>query len=192
MITINLLPESYRKQKVSSIQQFHRSPLALLVGGVVVGLVLVLAVWWQLNQMQLSKLTSHLQHVGPQKQQLDALKASVQELRNQDVVFQRVSRERKRWAKILNILSDALPDNVWFTDLALDQQGLVVQGSAIAQGGEEMVRIWRFVQELKGSADFAVMIRDIQIESIKTLQDKDVEIVEFTLTCKLTVSPAPS
>ncbi len=192
MIIINLLPQSYRKQKVSSIQQFHRSPLAFMVGGVVLGLALVLAAWWQLNQMQLSKLTSHLQQVAPQKEQLDALKASVQALRNQDAVFQRVSRERKRWANILNILSDTLPDNVWFTDLSLDQQGLVVQGSAIAQGGEEMVRIGRFVQELKKSPEFAVMIRDIQIESIKTVQDKDVEIVEFTLTCKLAAGPSPS
>jgi len=66
----------------------------------------------------------------------------------------------------------------------------VIQGSAIGQAaGSEMVSIGRLVQDLKADADFSAVVKDIQIESIKRSQDKEVEIVQFTLTCTLAQPP---
>lgn len=191
MITINLLPENYRKLTVSSVQQFHRSPLAFLIVIVLVSPLLILGTLWKLRQAQAGQLITHLSQLDPQKTEADQLKTSVQALRDQQAALQRLSRERRQWTKLLNRLSDVTPDGVWYTDLSLDQQqGFVVQGAAISQGGEEMVRIGRLVQDLKADPNFSSMIQDIQIESIKTVQEKEVEVVEFTLTCKLGTSPA--
>jgi hypothetical protein len=61
--------------------------------------------------------------------------------------------------------------------------------SAIAQGGTEMVTVGRLVQDLKADQYFALAVKDIQIESIKRVQEKEVEVVQFTLTCALVPSP---
>jgi Tfp pilus assembly protein PilN len=191
MVSINLLPEAYRKPRVSKVEQLHRSPLAILAVGALVGMA---ALGWMvllMRQARLAQLTQRLQQLASQKTAAEELKASVQQLRDQHTVFQRLSRERSQWARRLNILSDVTPEGVWFTDLSLDQgKGLIVQGSAIGRGGEEMVRIGRLVQDLKADAAFSAVVQDIQIESIKSVQEKEIEVIEFTLTCKLADSPA--
>jgi len=190
MITVNLLPETYRKPKVSSIEQFPRSPLAILMvsGLAVVGVLL----WGMLliRQAHLAQLTGRIQKLEPQKTSADELKASVQKLRDQHAVFKHLAHERSEWARHLNRLSDVTPEGVWLTDLSLDhEKGLVIQGSAIGEGGAEMPRIHRLVEGLKTDATFSAAINDIQIESIKSVQDNDLEIIEFTLTGGLGTSP---
>jgi len=186
MITINLLPESFRRPKESSVQQFPRSPLAVVIIGGLVLMLVGLGTMWQLHQASLAKLRGRLQSLHAQKQAVDELRASLVKLRDEDQAFEELNRQRLRWARMLNILSDVMPEKVWLTDLSYDQRGLVVQGSALAESGQEMVRIGRFVQDLKASPEVSAIIQDIQIESIKTVQDHQIEIVEFTLSCKLT------
>ena len=188
MLLVNLLPESYRKPKISPVREFHRSPLFLLMAVVSVGVLIIFVSVWQVNHIRLAQLNGRLQQLAPQKQAVDELKESLQTLRNQDAVFERLSSQRYRWARVLNAFSDLVPENVWFMDLSLDQQNLVVQGAAIAQNGEEMVQIGKFVQSLKAHPEVGALVQDIQIESIKSVQQKEVEVVEFTLTCKLETS----
>jgi len=186
MLTINLLPGQYRKPQSTSLEQLHRSPLGVLIVGFLVGLTLVLGVTVQLRQARAEKLAARFQAIEPQKQSIEALKATVQHLREQEAVYLRLTQDRRRWAKVLNTLSDATPEGVWFTDLSLDQQkGLVVQGAAISRGGEEMVKIGHLVQDLKDDAHVKTIVQEIQIESIKSVQEQEIEVVEFTLTCKL-------
>jgi len=183
MIRINLLPPSYRKPETQTIQQFHRSPLAFLIAGGLVGLLVLLLAFQQIRSAQLAKLDARLQQLAPQKAAVDELRLAVQRLRDQAAVYERLTKGRQRWTKVLNTLSDVTPDGVWYTDLSFDlDRGLVVQGSAIGQGGEEMVRIGRLVQDLKTNPGFASLIQDVQIESIKSVQDKELELIEFTLT----------
>ena len=56
MITINLLPEAYRKPTATSIQQLHRSPLALVIVGVLLGLSLLPAALRGVGQARLARL----------------------------------------------------------------------------------------------------------------------------------------
>ena len=191
MIAVNLLPEAYRKPKASSIEPFYRSPLAILVAIVMVAGVLLL---WSLSLMregQGAALQAKLGELQTKKSTADELKTALEKLKEQQVTFQGLTRERTTWSKQLNRLSDVMPDGVWFTDLSLDQQkGLVIQGSAVGQGGEEMVRIGRLVNDLKADPKFSAVVKDIQIESIKSVPGKDLEIVEFALTGGLVGSPA--
>ena len=191
MIAVNLLPEAYRKPKASSIEPFYRSPLAILVAILMVAGILLL---WSLSLMregQGAELQAKLRELQTKKSTADELKTALEKLKEQQVTFQELTRERTTWSTHLNRLSDVTPDGVWFTDLSLDQQkGLVIQGSAVGQGGEEMVRIGRLVNDLKADPKFSSVVKDIQIESIKSVPEKDLEIVEFTLTGGLVGSPA--
>ncbi len=186
MISINLLPESYRQPVTSPMQQFHRSPLAVMVGGFLIGVAGLLFAGVQMRQAALGTVNARLQQVAGKKTTVDELNALVRDLRDQRTVFERLSRARSRWAHHLNVLSNVTPEGVWLTDFALDpDKGLVIQGSALAQGGQEMVRITRLVDGLKSEEQLAKVLQNVQIESIKRMKEEQLDVVEFTLTAKL-------
>ena len=190
MLKINLLPAGARQTALSSIEQLHRTPLMWVVVGVMAGLALTLAVPAMLRGQQLRQLQTKIAVLSPRKLELDRLQQFNQQLRSQEEAFQGLRRGQQEWSKRLNTLSDVTPEGVWFTELALDQdKGLVIQGAAIGGGGSEMVSIGRLVQDLKADASFASAVKDIQIESIKRFQEKEMEIVQFTLTCSLVGEP---
>ena len=190
MITVNVLPDSYRKPKASPLQELHRSPLLRLLIVAAIGLAAVLVGVWQWQQAHLGSLTAKTSSLSERKTAVDHLTESVSNLSTQKQVFEEVVKQRSRWATYLDRLSDVVPDGVWFNDLLIDQdKGLVLQGSAIVQGGQEMVSIGRLAQDLKEDTRFAATFRDIQIESIKSSQEGDLEIVQFTLTCTFRAQP---
>ena len=191
MLQINLLPESERKATLSPVEQFHRTPLMAIVIIGMAAFVVVLLIPLSLRRRQLQHLRTEIQALTPKKAELDQLQEVIHRLRAQETAFQGLEHGQRRWSKRLNTISTMTPEGVWFTDLALDPaRGLVIQGSAIGQGATEMVHIGRLVQELKNDADFASAVKDIQIESIKRAQDREIEIVQFTLTCSLAAGPS--
>ena len=190
LVTINLLPGVQRAPSTSSLEQFHRSPLAWLIGSALVGVALALFVTLRWYQVQVAQTAVRLQALDQQKLTVFHLKDSLQALQAQRQTYQQVQQDRSDWAYYLNMISDHVPDGVWFSDLTLDPvRGLVLEGAAISEGGEEMVRIGRFVQELKADVKFAESVQDIQIEAIKRGQDGDIDLVFFTIICTL-ASPA--
>ena len=186
MLRINLLPESARKATLSPVEQFHRTPLMWIVVGLMVLNLLGLWVPLMLHQSQLRQLTAKIRTLEPKKQAVDEIQNLVRQLQVQEGAFRRLKTGQGMWAKRLNILSDVTPEGVWFTELTLDPaKGLVIEGSAIGQGGTEMVSVGRLVQDLKESPDFSQSIKDVQIESIKRVQEHEVELVQFTISCTL-------
>ena len=194
MISINLLPQAYRRTPTASAEEVYRSPLVLGTLGLL-GLVGIgIALFGLSQRVRVSELRARMQQMLPRKTAVDKILASMEAVRQQQDVFERVNQDRSQWAQRLNRLSDGTPDGVWFTDLSLDEQkGFAIQGSAVGGGGDEMVRIGRFVQALKTDQDFSKTVQDIQIESIKTSQEGEVETVKFTLIGKLaSLAPAES
>jgi Tfp pilus assembly protein PilN len=186
MIRINLLPPAYRKAPASSVQQFFRSPLAAILVAVSLGAAGLLAGAAKARQVRLSELQDRTREVEPRRLAIEELLKSVQLLREQKVIMERVVQVRSQWARRLNQLSNVTPEGVWFTDLMLDQdKGLVLQGSAVGQGGTEMVQIGRLAQDLKADAVFSAAVKDIQIQSIESVQERETEVVKFTLTGSL-------
>ena len=79
-----------------------------------------------------------------------------------------------------------LRGELWYlTDTSSNGVFLGDSSSAIGQGGSEMVNVGRLREDLKKDPDFAAAVKDIQIESVKRVQEKEIEIVQFTLSCTL-------
>ena len=192
MLKINLLPEGARKATLSPIEQFHRTPLMWLGVALMIGLVFVLFIPITLHRRALQQLNVKIRLLEPKKQAVGELQRRLQQLRAQEAAFRGLRHERGLWSKRLNTLSNVTPDGVWFTELSLDQKkGLTIQGSAIGKGGSEMVSVGHLVQDLKADPDFSSAIKDIQIESIKRIQEKEIEIVQFALMCSLREDTSP-
>lgn len=190
MLKVNLLPESVRKDTLSPIEQFHRTPLMWWLVGLMVGLVLLALIPVALRGQRLHALNAKIRTLEPQKREVDQLQQSLQRLRAEEQAFRGIASGQSLWSKRLNILSNLTPEGVWFTQLSLDpDKGLLIQGSAVGKGDTEMVSIGRFVQDLKEDTYFSSGLKNIQIESIKRVQEKSIEIVQFTVTAALAGTP---
>ena len=186
MLTINLLPEHIRKAGLSPIEQLHRTPLMWIAAGTMLFFAVLPLLPIAVRRQQLAQLNANIQALQPKKMEVDQIQRLLQQLQTQEAAFRGLKRGQKLWSKRLNILSNVTPEGIWFSEFTLDQsKGLVIQGAAVGQGGTEMVSVGRLVQDLKASPDFASAVKDIQIESIKRVQDHDIEVVQFTLTCAL-------
>lgn len=190
LLKVNLLPESARKISLSPLEQFHRTPLMWWLVGLMVGLVLLALIPVALRGQRLHALNAKIRTLEPQKREVDQLQQSLQRLRAEEQAFRGIASGQSLWSKRLNILSNLTPEGVWFTQLSLDpDKGLLIQGSAVGKGDTEMVSIGRFVQDLKEDTYFSSGLKNIQIESIKRVQEKSIEIVQFTVTAALAGTP---
>ncbi len=186
MLTINLLPEGTRKASLSSVEQFHRTPLMWIALVLLLTLPLLLLVPMSLRRHQLRQLNAKIAQLEPKKAQVDEVQRFLQKLRAQQAAFEGMGRGQGIWSRRLNLLSDVTPEGVWFTELVVDPaKGLIIQGSAIGhESGPGMVSVTRFVQALKDQPEFASACKDIHIESMKQmLTEGEVEVVQFTLAC---------
>ncbi len=187
MLKIDLLPESYRKSPTAAAAEFHRLPILRLILGVAVVLALVPMLLLHFKRQALTRLSREINALRPRRAEIEQVQQVLQELRKQEAAFSGLSRESHYyWSQRLNTLSNVTPDGVWFSELALEYPtSLIIRGSAIGDSGSEMMKVGRLVQDLKADAGFSTVVKDIQIESIKRIQEGDVEIVNFTLTCAL-------
>ena len=186
MLKINLLPENARKAALSPIEQFHRTPLMWIVVIGMAGFALSFFAPIALRREELRRLNAKIQVLVPKKQEVDQLQRFLQRLRAQEESFKKLGAGEEVWSKWLNHLSDVMPDGVWFTELLFEQgKSLRIQGSAIGMGGTEATGINRLIQDLKADPQFAAF----QIESMKRVPEKDIEVVQFTLNCPLAVEP---
>jgi Tfp pilus assembly protein PilN len=192
MLTINLLQASVRKTGLVQLQQLHRMPLVWVALSMLVALPVALLVPTYVNRYQLGRLTASIKTLEPKQRELEALRRVVQDLQSEEIAFQSLKQGPVLWAERLSILSSVTPEGVWFTDLTLDQaKGLMIRGSAVGRQGSDMVNVGRLVQDLKASPEVLAAVKDIQIESIKRVQDKEIEVVQFTLACSLRQPLAP-
>lgn len=189
MITINLLPESHRPPKAGPIQQFHRSPMALMLAAALVGLAVLLAAWAGINKARVSRANQKLQTLAAKKGAIDELKTSVALLQRQAKALEETHLQRSAWASRLNAIADVTPQGVWFTDLVLDAKKFVLQGAVVRQRGEEMNALNRLAQDLKQDPRLAPVVSDVQLGEIRNVQDGEIDLMEFTMTCRLTSPP---
>lgn len=192
MLKINLLPAAARKSVASPIEQFHRTPIVWLSVAAMLLLAGALAMPVRISEQRLTRLQRATSELRPRKAAVDEIRRFSEQLRAQEKAFKELGQGEgtRRWSKRLNRLSALTPEGVWYTDLTLERQkSLVIQGAALGQGGAaETVAIGRLVADLKADPDFSSAVKDIQIESIKRVQDGPIETVQFTLTCELFAS----
>jgi len=155
----------------------------LVIGGALIGFWLVLMAAKGLYQIRLGQLKTRIQQLQPKQAEAETLRTSVETLRTQHQLYQRITQARSQWARSLNALSDVVPDGVWLRELVITPTEKVeLKGSVVAQGGEEMVRLRRLVQDLKADPRFLMPGWELQIDSIKSVPDGQIEVLEFAMT----------
>jgi len=186
MLRINLLPDTQKSSSATEALQLYRMPIVWVGAAVLVTLLLFPVFLYEIRVRELSSLRAQIDDLSPKRDAIDNVQRLLDRLREQEASFAGVSQDNHNWSARLNALSNVTPEGVWFEELYLEREkGLLIKGSAIGEGGAEMMRVGRLVQDLKGDAGFSSAVNDIQIESIKRVQSREVEIVKFTLSCTL-------
>ncbi len=117
MIRINLLPPEARKTKKGGMRSVPLRPLgvaaAVLVGTSSVGL-------WAVGGIQtrvLTELRVEWERLQPERTRMEGSRRIFQNLQKQLQVLHAVKNPEAKWAPRLNLLSDSLVSQLWFTSL---------------------------------------------------------------------------
>ena len=157
MIRVNLLPPEARKAEPGAKVSLPLKPLAMGVGGALVLLTGTLIVGNQWRAGRLERLSKEWEQIQPQRTELEEKQRRFQRLQGQAGVLEQVKAPRARWAPRLNILSDAVVPQVWFTGLKLVRgEPVRLEGSALVSGSPESgAAVSKFLQHLQEQAGFS-------------------------------------
>ena len=193
MIEINLIPYSLRKKKKSNISLSGINiPLEIIIGlggGLMVLLVLAHVSLMVINIRNVAKhreFQKKMEAVSPQKQQVEKVVNELRTLQSTQKAVQEILPERNiYWAQKLNILSDNIPRGVWLKRINLDENVLLIEGSAISTDNEAMINVHQFTASLKSQREFLEHFTDIELGSIQRRKIKQMDIADFMITVRL-------
>ncbi len=191
---INLLPEKYRKRKITI-----RVDTRLL--GIITGIAIVALVGWiTINQgIRMTALEREAQDLEAQKSVLeptalrvDQYRGEIESLQQRIRTLQGLGQRNNVQLQILEIVRTQLPDDLWLLDLnqiARQQQrpgagisaGQVLNFRGVALYKERVIEL---IARLKAQE----LIQRVQTNFIRPRRVEEVDIFEFALTAVLNVS----
>lgn len=193
MITLNLIsPELRKKKQASAFGGDFKIPLEVVVGTGAAFVVLLILAHISLLALNLTKLNQHRklteewEELRPAKENVDQVLAGLRGLQLKEKQIDQVTGSVDiRWAPKFNIISDALPRGVWLRKIALNENMLFIEGSAISRQRKEMINVHAFTTNLKNQNLFLQDLTRLELGSIQRRQIKSVEIADFVITTEL-------
>ncbi|MGI6241374.1 MAG: hypothetical protein ACOYJW_05535 [Candidatus Omnitrophota bacterium] len=185
MITINLLPQEFRRTRKPTMARPYL-PLAILAGSLFMLLTLFFYADYLKAKGAYDSVHSEWMKLSPQMQQLKTLEQKVEvEMRGEKEFLEHHVLNTDSMTRILQLVSENLPKRGWLTELTLEraQTGggdLVLQGVVLpvsARTGIEQIE--GFLQELKSK--YPRM--DISLTTAK-VKEKDAVGTSFSATIK--------
>lgn len=207
MIKINLLPQEVRAAVPAGGLAVPWRPLGI-------GILSLLGIYsaslfgfHQLQRAALNRLTAQWNHLEPERTRLEQTRAGLRALQNQFNLLEEVKGERSQWAPRLNLLSDALVSQLWFTSLQLEPAKspsapkgkqavpasgptpamLFLRGSTFLSSGSagssegSHAAVSRFLQRLKEQPEFSRWFQKVELRTVEHRQIAQEEVVDFVI-----------
>jgi Tfp pilus assembly protein PilN len=189
MIEINLLPPQLRKKEPAFKLAIPRETL-YLVGGTVLAILIFIHIALigvlTARSIRYTNLNRIWQNLVPDKEKIDALNKEQKKISERvNSIAKLTKKGRISWAKKLNILSDVMPQGVWLRRIEFTGSELIIEGSSVSLKGEEVILVNKFSSALKNDKDFYFDFKDMELDSIKQRQIKNMEVADFILDTKL-------
>lgn len=193
MIEINLIPEQLKKNRKRNsflIAGFNIPPEIIYGcgGALVFLLILVHVVFLLINLSRLSEyqiFKNEWKQMQPAKQNVDTVLVQLRSLQSKLKSIEDMTPAKQlMWSQKLNIISDSLPKGVWFKKIAVTEDMLFMEGSAISRGGQEMSDVHGLVSNLKANEFFMDKLSNLDIESIQSRKAGKVDISDFLITAE--------
>ena len=194
MIDINLLPDHLKNKKrhlAFSLASYGipKEAMVGLVGGLTALMVLIIILLQIVifsKWAQRASLKKQWEAVQPEKQVVDKVLMELRMLKNKLESIDKVTTgKRIFWSPKLNAISDSVPRGVWLNRISLDEQILLLDGSAVSKIQDEMISVGDFITNLKSQKAFMEHLDSIDVSSIQKRQIKSVQVADFLITVKL-------
>lgn len=192
MININLIPPHLWQRRKSRLLGRLNIPLEIIIGcgaGLLMLLALIHILLLLLNVRKLAYhqiLKGKWEAMAPDKQNVDSVINEMRAVQGKyKAIEDIVTKGGVSWAQKLNLLSDNLPRGMWFNKLVLDDDMLLVEGSAISRDTNEIINVHRLTVALKENEEFMRDFVDLELGSIQRRKIKNVEIADFVITMRL-------
>ncbi len=183
MIRVNLLPPEARKAAAGPKTAIPWRQIGIGAGGLVALVTVGLFAGNAWNGRRLDRLRQEWQELQPQRAGLEQNRMQFQLLQGQAGVLQQAKALEGRWAPRLNLLSDAVVSEVWFTELKVNPgQPVRLEGSALVAGsGETGAAVSKFLQRLKEQPEFGKWFKAVDLQSVEHSQIEKQEVVDFSI-----------
>ncbi len=193
MIEINLVPPQFKKKRKSHLPwKGFDIPLEAVIGlggGLIILLIAAHVLLLALNIHHLAQhkgLQGQWESLASSKHNVDAVLNELRTLQGKQKSAAGITPKGKiLWSQKLNILSDHLPRGVWLKRVALEENALLIEGSAISEQGEEMINVHKFISQLQKQDAFLEHFADIELSSIQRRKIKQVDVADFIITARL-------
>lgn len=184
MIQINLLPPELRvvaRDRAGPAVPWK--PAARAVGGGVIALTVALVLFNGWQGRSLRRLQAEWRRLEPEKVRLDQTQQDIRALQLQAESLQRIKEPAGQWAPRLNLLSDVVVPQIWFSSLKWSQgQPARLEGSALAASdADRSAPVTQFLQRLKEHPDFSRWFSSVELLSVAHRKVGDAEVVDFTV-----------
>lgn len=200
MIEINLVPQNSakrRKRSAGPLGQGFNMPKEMIIG-LVGGFFAILVIISVLLQVTIFLRLAHLKSLRQQWQEMSATKAAVDKVTSQLRALQAkvksmesvINIDSPQWAPKLSDISEALPRGVWLNRIVVNDQRVVVEGSAMARGKDEMINVHEFASSLRDKASFMEHLENLDVGSIQRKNIKTIDVADFSITAQLKKAPA--
>ena len=192
MIEINLIPVPLRKKSSSgglSLLPLDLPVNMLLAGGAVLALLIMahalLLVKLGIDAAVLAGHKNAWEKILPQKNTIDSLGQQIRDLKKKEQdIAGLTSGKAVGWSRKLNVVSDNVDKGMWLSRVAVDGNGLAIEGSVISREQNEIGTVSAFVNSLKSDSLFMQDFGDLEINSIQKQKRGATEIADFKLTAK--------
>lgn len=193
MIEINLIsPELRKKKRKKFLPGGMDMPIEVVIGSCGGLFALLIIVHIVLLVTNISKLNRHKQlkqewaQILPKKQQVDQVVNDMRAINNKSkAVIEVTGGEVIHWAPKLNIISDDLPRGVWLTKIALTDEMLFIEGSAISNHQDELINVHKFTSNLKKQPQFLEHLTELELGSIQRRAESKIDVADFLITTKI-------
>ncbi len=193
MIDINVVPKQLRRKRKKTLFpggfQIPKEIIFGMGGGLVVLLIFVhifLQVTIFVKLLQHQALKNEWNKILPSKENVDNVVGELRALQTQVDSIQKITnRKEVLWSQKLNIISDVLPRGVWLKKIALTEEMLFIEGSAIIQKNNQTINIHAFATSLKKDKNFMTQLGDLEVGSIQSRKIQQLDVDDFVFKAKI-------
>ncbi len=177
MIKVNLLPRTDRKAVVPDRRR--------LLGGAM-GVLVVLGAgyaWWTVSgaaadlRRRIETTKAEIQRLDVVAQKVDQLKADRKRLEEKHQIIQRLVASQTGPVRLLDVLNQELPDEVWLTSLTKTGTRVVIQGFAFSD-----FSIADFMTRLSRTAP---LVTEVELSFSEQAEVQKMPLKKFEIVCKM-------
>lgn len=182
MIKINLLPRELRKEEKKTnvnLNDYLIYPIGLLIFVIVLNIIFGGVLFYK--KSQLSSKKKQWDKFYPQYQPVENLKIGYNKAQEKDKFLDSIMGKKINWSKKLNILSDQLPEGVWFRKVNVSESNVIsIDGTVVSLAEDEVSILNKFRSNLKTNNEFFKDFRDIELKYLLKRTIGSLEVIDFT------------